>query len=117
MMRFFLLLALLLVSLTTSSQDSLITDREETKWNMFKYDFENMFKSVGHSYARPFYWKGKQWAQFGGVVAGTGVVYAFDYETSRFIRANRESVPVWIRDYGEFYGSPENNFLATTGVY
>lgn len=99
------------------AQDSLIVDVPETRWNQFKYDIGNMFKGVGHSYVRPFSWQGRQWAQFGGVVAGTALVYSVDYETSRFIKANRESVPKWIRDYGEFYGSPENNFLATSGVY
>jgi membrane-associated phospholipid phosphatase len=92
-------------------------DSVETRWQMFKYDAGNMFKGVGHSYIQPFGWKGKQWAQFGGLVAGTGLVYLADDETSRFIRANRESVPNWIREYGEFYGNPENNYLATSGVY
>ncbi len=34
----------------------------ETKWDMFKYDFGNMFKGIGYSYARPFHWQSKQWA-------------------------------------------------------
>ncbi|QCX01449.1 phosphatase PAP2 family protein [Aggregatimonas sangjinii] len=92
-------------------------DTVETRWNMFKYDAVNIFKGVGYSYARPFHWQGKQWAQFGGVVAGTGLTYLVDDDTSRFIRNNREGVPKWIRDYGTFYGSPENNYMATTGVY
>lgn len=76
-----------------------------------------MFKGIGFSYIRPIGWQGRQWAQFGGVVAGTALVYTVDYETSGFIRSNREGVPDWIRDYGQFYGSPQNNFLATSGVY
>ncbi|KAA2219998.1 phosphatase PAP2 family protein [Maribacter flavus] len=84
---------------------------------MFTYDMGNIFKGVGHSYSRPFHWKGEQWADFGAVVGGTGFVYLFDDNTSRFIRNNREGVPKWIRDYGETYGNPENNYLATSGVY
>ncbi len=98
------------------SQDT-IPVADDTRWDMFKYDFGNIFKGIGYSYARPFHWQGKQWTQFGGVVAGTALVYTADYETSRFIRANRESVPNWVRDYGEFYGSPQYKFLATTGAY
>ncbi|WP_299319362.1 phosphatase PAP2 family protein [uncultured Maribacter sp.] len=92
-------------------------DSTETRWNMLKYDVGSMFLGVGHSYVRPFHWKGEQWAQFGAVVAGTGLVYLADDETSRFIRNNREGIPQVVRDYGEFYGSPENNYLATSGVY
>lgn len=84
---------------------------------MFKYDAVTIVKAVGYSYARPFHWQGKQWAQFGGVVAGTGLLYVADDDTSRFIQNNKESVPKWIRDYGTFYGNPENNYLATSGVY
>lgn len=98
------------------AQDSII-DPSETRWQMFKYDAGNIFKGVGHSYIQPLQWKGKQWAQIGGLVAGTGVIYLTDEETSRFIRANREGVPKFIREYGEFYGNPENNYLVTSGVY
>jgi membrane-associated phospholipid phosphatase len=92
-------------------------DSTQTRWNMFTYDVGTMLKGVGYSYARPFHWKGKQWAQFGAVVGGTGLVYLADDNTSRFIRNNREGIPKVIRDYGELYGSPENNYLATSGVY
>lgn len=119
MKRFLLASMCLFYSLSSLSQeiDSLDTDLPVKRWDMFKYDFVTIFQGVGYSYARPFHWQGRQWAQFGGVVAGTALTYTADYETSRFIRANRESVPKWIRDYGEIYGSPENNFLATSGVY
>ncbi|HDZ15138.1 hypothetical protein LCGC14_1708130 [marine sediment metagenome] len=116
-MRYLLLFTILLLAKPSFAQDSLVVDPPQTKWNMFKYDVGSMFTGIGYSYARPFHWQGRQWAQFGGVVAGTALVYTADYETSKFIRANRESVPNWIRDYGEIYGSPENNFLATSGVY
>ncbi len=92
-------------------------DSTKTRWNMLTYDVGTMFKGVAYSYARPFHWQGKQWAQFGAVIGGTGLVYLADDDASRFIRNNRESVPSWIRDYGELYGSPENNYIATSGVY
>jgi len=109
---FFLFLILLA---TVNAQKTL--DSVDTRWQMFTYDAANIFKGVGYSYARPFHWKGKQWKQFGGVVAGTGFTYLFDDNTSGFIRRQQQGVPKWIRDYGEFYGNPENNYLATSGVY
>lgn len=92
-------------------------DTVESRWKMFTYDIGNIFSSVGHSYTRPLHWKGRQWADFGMVVGGTGFVYLFDDNTSSFIRNNREGVPQWLRDYGETYGNPENNYIATSGVY
>ncbi|NNE76382.1 MAG: phosphatase PAP2 family protein [Pricia sp.] len=114
MKKIFLLLVIISAQISFS-QDSIAMP--DTRWDMFKYDFANMFKGVGFSYARPFHWEGKQWAQFGGVVASTGAAYIFDDDTSRFIRRQQESVPNFIREYGEFYGNPENNYLATGGVY
>lgn len=102
--------------LFAQGQDAQI-DTVETRWDMFTYDAGNMFKGVGHSYIQPLRWKGKQWAQFGGLVAGTSIIYLSDEETSRFMQANREGVPKFIRQYGEFYGNPENNYLVTSGVY
>ena len=84
---------------------------------MFTSDVGNIFKGVGYSYARPFHWQVQQWAQFGAVIGGTGLVYLADDNTSRFIRNNREGVPKFLRDYREIYGSPENNYIATSGVY
>lgn len=115
-MKKILLGAALFGCLYLQSQDK-SNDSTQTRWKMLTYDLGTMFQGVGHSYTRPLHWQGKEWAQFGAVVGGTGLVYLTDDDTSRFIRNNRESVPKWIRDYGELYGSPENNYIATSGVY
>ncbi|TLP76971.1 phosphatase PAP2 family protein [Maribacter sp. ACAM166] len=115
MRKILILLGLICCSLIRAQDTS--KDSTQTRWNMFTYDVTNMFKGVGHSYARPLHWQGKQWAQFGVVVSGTSLVYLSDDNTSKFIRNNREGVPRFIRDYGELYGSPENNYIATAGVY
>lgn len=111
-----ILYILLLTSLSIQCQTTL-QDTVDTRWKMLTYDIENIFKGVGYSYSRPLHWKGKQWGDFGMVVGGTGFVYLFDDNTSYFIRNNREGIPRWIRDYGELYGSPSNNYMATSGVY
>ena len=115
-MKNLLTILFLASSVSLFCQDTL-NDNSETRWSMFKYDFGNIIKGVGYSYSRPLHWKGKQWKTFGGVVAGTGALYLLDDDSSRFISNQRESVPQFIRDYGEFYGNPENNYMVTSGVY
>ena len=112
-----LVILFVLICSSTLYAQNIATDSTLTRWNMFTYDVGNMFKGVGYSYARPLHWQGQQWAQFGAVVGGTGLVYIADDNTSRFIRNNREGVPQFLRQYGETYGSPENNYIATSGVY
>ncbi|CAG2534562.1 MAG: phosphatase PAP2 family protein [Maribacter dokdonensis] len=115
-MKKLLILLGFILCISLSAQET-SKDSVETRWNMFKYDIATMFQGVGYSYTRPLHWEGNQWAQFGAVVGGTALVYLADDDTSRFIRNNREGVPQVIRDYGEFYGSPSNNYMATSGVY
>lgn len=115
-MKKLLLLALLLLSATAFAQD--ITDNTPpNSWQMLTYDVGNMFMGIGYAYSRPLHWKGKQWGTFGRIAAGTGVLYIFDERTSEFAQNRRENVPKFIREYGEFIGNPENNYLVTGGVY
>lgn len=111
------IILILFIVLDSNGQDHQINADRGNLWKDFTYDMGNMMVGVGHSYVQPLHWKGTQWAQFGTVVAGTGLVYLFDDETSRFIRNQREGVPSFIRDYGETYGNPENNYLVTGGIY
>ncbi len=109
--------ALFLLSFIFVPAQVKVSDTEETLWQLFKYDTGNIFKSVGHAYSRPFHWQGKQWATFGGVAAGTGLLMVVDDEAAEFFENQREGTSQIIRDYGWYYGSPQNNYLATTAVY
>lgn len=89
----------------------------ETNWQSFKYDFGSIFKGVGYSYTRPLHWKGKQWGTLGAITAGTGLLYIFDEETSEFSRNQKEGIPMFIRDYGSEFASPQYNYMFTGAVY
>ncbi|MDE3742435.1 phosphatase PAP2 family protein [Maribacter polysaccharolyticus] len=109
-------LVFLLVAMATIAQET--TDRtQQSTWQDLTYDVGNMFKGIGYSYTRPLHWKGQQWKTMGAVAGGTGLLYLFDDQTSKFFRDGRENVPSFIRQYGEFIGNPENNYMVTAGVY
>ncbi len=116
-MRKTIFLFLWFVGFAYGMQDTTRIKSPSNLWQNFTYDVGSMFTAVGDSYLRPIHWNRNQWAQFGGVIAGTGLVYLADDETSRFARAQQEGVPNLVRDYGEFYGNPANNYLVTGGVY
>ena len=86
-------------------------------WNTFTYDMGNVFGGIGYSYSRPLHWQGKQWATFGGVVAGTSLLYLVDQPTSEYFVGIREDIPPFIRRYGRDYSSPEYNYMLTGAVY
>ena len=115
-MKKVLTLVFILVSMAAIGQD-LEDTTQKTTWQSFTYDVGNMFKGVGYSYTRPLHWRGQQWQTMGVVAGGTGVLYLFDDQTSKFFRDGRDNVPRFIRDYGEAIGNPENNYTLTAGVY
>ncbi|RNL78101.1 phosphatase PAP2 family protein [Sinomicrobium pectinilyticum] len=109
---------LLAISLTAYGQEDEESPKEElTRWQMFKYDGANIFGGMAYAYSRPFHWDGDDWLTFGGVMVGTGLVFLADDETSKFFARQRDDIPQVIRDYGWYYGSPQNNYMLTGAVY
>ncbi|TAI47258.1 phosphatase PAP2 family protein [Flagellimonas allohymeniacidonis] len=115
-MNFLRNLIILLVFLPLSGQEIQI-QKEKNLWNDFTYDMGNVFGGIGHAYSRPFHWKGKDWANFGYLTAGTAMLFTVDDELDNWVDGFRDDVPDLIIDYGNEYGSPENNYMLTGGVY
>ncbi|TXN37351.1 phosphatase PAP2 family protein [Flagellimonas hymeniacidonis] len=115
-MQSFKFLFLLLIAVQLNSQELKIA-KEKTLWNDFTYDMGNVFEGVGHSYSRPFHWKGNDWANLGYMAAGTAVLFAVDDEVDHWVDGFREDVPGFLVDYGNRYGNPQNNYMFTGGVY
>ncbi|WP_245812820.1 phosphatase PAP2 family protein [Flagellimonas flava] len=77
----------------------------------------NVFGGIGHSYSRPFHWNGNDWANFGYLSAGTLALFFVDDEFDHWVGGFEDDVPDLLVDYGNEYGSPENNYMITGGVY
>ncbi|UGU16336.1 phosphatase PAP2 family protein [Sinomicrobium kalidii] len=111
------LICIVVFSIVCRGQEQEKSKDEQTLWQLFKYDGANMFGGIAHAYSRPFHWEGDDWLTFGGVMAGTGLLYLADEETSDFFMRQRDDIPKGIRDYGWYYGSPQNNYMLTGAVY
>ncbi len=98
------------------SQKPLSPDSKNT-WQLLTYDVGTIFKGIGYSYTRPLFWNGDQWSTFGSVLAGTGLLYLVDEETTHFFEDHGSDVPIAIRDYGRNVGSPNINYTLTSAVY
>jgi hypothetical protein len=109
-------LFILLMALPVVGQDFQST-KDKTLWNDFTYDVGNIFGGVGYAYSRPFHWKGNDWANFGYLTGGTLLLFTVDDELNDWKNGFREDIPDFVIDYGHEYGSPENNYMLTGGVY
>lgn len=122
-MRYALTLFFTLSGILCQSQENAVLEKEtdtnarENLWQLFKYDASNMVGGVGFAYSRPAHWQSDDFLVFGATIAGTIAVYSFDNESSRYFVNQGAGVPKLIKDYGFYYGSPQNNYAAIGAVY
>ena len=100
-----------------NSNFSLNLKKEKTLWQEFTYDLGNMAGGLGYAYSRPLYWKKDQFKNLGFLAAGTASLYVVDDKIDNWANNWRSDVPRWLVDYGNEYGSPNNNFRLTGAVY
>ncbi|ARV08391.1 hypothetical protein BTO05_01560 [Winogradskyella sp. PC-19] len=103
---------------STSQQIKVKSDsaRALTVWQMVKYDANNTVKSVGHAFTRPLHWKGDDFKKFGILVGSTTLLSLSDRSVREFSQ-NQPNFPKVVRDFGWYFGSPQNYFIANAGLY
>lgn len=92
-------------------------NQDKSMWQNFTYDIGNIFGGMGFAYSRPFHWQKKQWNNFLYVAGGTAALYHVDDEFDGWVDGWRGDVPRGLADYGNEYGSPNNNYMITGAVY
>jgi len=115
-MKLFKYFIIILIVIPVAGQE-LQPTKEKNLWNNFTYDVGNIFGGVGHAYSRPFHWQGNDWANFGYLTGGTLLLFTVDDELNDWKNGFRKDIPDFVIDYGHEYGSPENNYMLTGGVY
>lgn len=114
---FLIVFAWLFVTNTVAQQQFTSAKDTATTWQLFKYDVGTTFKGVKHSVLRPLHWKGKDFAKLGGLVGGTMLLSLADESVNDFFVNNQEGFPQGIRDFGWYFGSPQNYFMANAALY
>ncbi|KOS08185.1 hypothetical protein AM493_03605 [Flavobacterium akiainvivens] len=123
MKKFFTLLLLFILSQNAFCQtDSLTVTYADTLppktiWQNFKYDAGSVGGGFLHALSQPVRWKRDDLYKFAGTVAAIGILYTVDEETSRWFRKQEEGAPSLLKDFGWYFGSPQNNYGITGSVY
>lgn len=84
---------------------------------LLKHDALSTLRSVKHAFTRPLEWKSDDYIKLGGIVGGTMILSLADEEAERFIDRQRNDFPEVVRDFGWYFGSPQNYFMANAGLY
>lgn len=102
---------------SANCQDTENTVIKESTWNLFKKDGTLILQGVKHAYTQPFKWEKDDWLTAGGIVAGTALMYIYDEQTSDFFVNQSEGAPQMLKEIGWYYGSPQNFFMISAGIY
>lgn len=86
-------------------------------WNLLKYDFNASLRGTGHAFTQPLRWKKKDALTFAGVALGSAILYSFDEQSSDFFIKQEKDVPLVVRDFGRYFGNPQNNYAISAGIY
>lgn len=92
-------------------------DSTQSVWQLAKHDVKYTLKSVGNSFTRPLHWKAKDYAKLGILLGGTAALTFADDPVRDLFQNNRDGFPKVVRDFGWYFGSPQNYFMANAGLY
>ena len=82
-----------------------------------RYDGKSVYRGVLKAYKAPFSWGYLEFVKTGAVISGLSFIFLFDEQLSRwFIRQEKKALPV-LKDFGWYYGSPENHYAINGGFY
>ena len=115
---FFLLLGLT-INLAVAQSDSLVSQKKQnlTTWDVAKHDAKLMWGGFKYVYSRPFQWDQDDIAIATGVVIGTAGLNIIDERAKNFFLEQEEHVPGVVKEFGWYFGSPQNNYGVNGAIY
>ncbi|WP_298238083.1 phosphatase PAP2 family protein [uncultured Algibacter sp.] len=119
-MKYILILVFIFIGYSRANGQELpanINSDSSNTWQHLKYDFNTTWKSVKYSITRPLDWKGKDYAKLGTIVVGTMALSLTDEGFNDFATRQNDDFPKVVRDFGWYFGSPQNYFMANAGLY
>lgn len=113
------LIFIYLISFSSFSQINTTKKVKDTSnvWQMLKYDTKLTAKGVAYSFTRPLHWQKKDFNTLGVLLLGTASLSFADNASREFFQNNANDFPKVVRDFGWYFGSPQNYFIANAGLY
>lgn len=115
-MKYTLLVFLLCLSFSQAVAQK-IESKKPSIWADLKQDGGDILGGVKYAFTRPLHWEKDDWFKAGAIVGGTALLYLSDEETSSFFRNQEKNAPNILKEIGWYYGSPQNFFMISAGIY
>lgn len=94
-----------------------IDQDSSSTWSLVKYDVNATWHSVKHSFTKPLSWGEQDFLKLGGLILGTATLSLADEGFENFTSRQREGFPKVVRDFGWYFGNPQNYFITNAGLY
>lgn len=84
---------------------------------LLEYDANSIYRGLIKAYRSPLNWKEKEVLTLAILLAGIGILFHYDKEISQWFRKKGETASPVLKDFGWYYGSPENHYVIKAGFY
>jgi membrane-associated phospholipid phosphatase len=115
--KYLLLLVVSVFIFSTSLSQEDTSAVKNRVWKQLAYDGKFTLQSVGNGFTQPLRWQKDDFITAGSIVAGTGILYLADNEARTFFQNHENDVPQVLKDFGWYFGSPQNFFMISAGIY
>ncbi len=98
----------------------LLEDKKENygnRRNNLKKDGLSVLGGIIQAYKAPLKWKEREIFITVLITAGIGILYLYDETISDWFQLKGEQAPSPLKDFGWYYGSPENHYAINGGFY
>ena len=118
-MRKFLTILLLLIFCSGMAQNNDFTPLADDAniWQTFKYDAKSAFGGFKYSLTAPARWQGDDFLTAISVITLTSMFTALDQPARDYFVAQDDEAPQVLKEFGWYFGSPQNFFLVSGGIY
>lgn len=100
----------------SAQSDTLKPDKKNYLKELF-IDGKIVAKGIANGFTQPLRWQKDDFLTAGAIVAGTGLLYMADNDVRNFFQNHENDVPRGVKDFGFYFGKPQNFFLITGGIY
>lgn len=100
-----------------SQVDTIPKEKNNRIWKTLKKDSKSIYKGTIHSFTQPLHWQKDDFVTAGGIVLGSGILYLSDNEAQKFFSKQDKYIPNSIKEFGFYFGKPQNFFMVSAGVY
>ena len=101
------------------SQTQQVQDKDSlpSTLQLLKYDGLSAWRGFKHTYTQPLQWQKDDFLVAGAIVLGTGALFLIDEEADTWFQDQNDHIPGVVKDFGWYYGSPQNNYALNGAVY